>query len=149
MFKIIKLIKKKYREFFPYRVLQARKFNWQLGIPLVRVFIKDLNIRPDDQHLLKTKLQFERLEYSIKKTGMIHPIIICEHKHYWDKWPENANKNKFLTVVGNQRVIYAKKKRYDIIEAYLVTSKVQRDKIMGKSYMYPDEYPKTPFDLRL
>lgn len=152
---LINKILNKYREFFPLRILRARIYPKQIG-NAVQVFdIKNLIIKPGDEHLEKTKDQFINVTNSMDNLGLIFPITVTSYEKYWfkDKWPKDKDgniKKGLLVLVGNQRVLYAKKRRYHKIEGYFVNTKVEKDIVNSKTFMrnFPNNWVEFR-DLRL
>lgn len=148
---LIDIIKYKYREYFPIRVLRARVYPKALGNLVKEYDVNEIVIRPGPEHLEKTKDQFKRLTESMDRLGLLYPVILTSYERYWfkDRWPKDVNgqpKKGLLCVVGNQRVLYARKRKYHKIEGYYVVDKLDRDRVNAKTFK--QIYPKTWIDIR-
>ena len=129
------------------KILKAKNYvksEYIPSIPLLELKVNDIMIIPSMKWLNK------RMEYfitSIEKNGMLWPIIVTDHDHYWQKeknWPidENGTIRKGIAVhTGNKRVLYAKINNYDYIEGYYVKSKAEKNIILQYTYMSKESWP--------
>ena len=78
---------------------------------------------------------------------MLWPVIITDLKHYWQKdknWPKDDRGvyiDGMAVHTGNKRVLYAKLNNYDLIEGYYVKSKLDKDKILAKTFIMSESWP--------
>jgi|TARA_B100000287_G_scaffold404611_1_gene427442 hypothetical protein len=87
---------------------------------------------------------------SIEKTGMLWPVILVSLEHYWEpmkskRWPRHHSgefKKGVAVHTGNKRVIWAKEQGYDLIEAYLITDRNDKDEIVRQTYIAKHQWPK-------
>ena len=87
---------------------------------------------------------------SIEKTGMLWPVILVSLEDYWEpmkskRWPRHHSgefKKGVAVHTGNKRVIWAKEQGYDLIEAYLITDRNDKDEIVRQTYIAKHQWPK-------
>jgi len=107
--------------------------------------VKDLMLLPGEDWLRK---RMGNIRESIDKNGMIWPIIVTDHLHYWHdqrpNWPRNndgTHKEGLAVQTGNKRVKYALENNYDLIEGYFVQNKLEQTNIIVKTHMSKDSWP--------
>ncbi len=107
--------------------------------------VKDIMIIPGMRWLEKRMPNFRE---SIKSIGMEWPIIITDDVHYWQKeknWPKDEKgeyKKGLACHTGNKRVLYARVNGYDMIEAYFVNGKLQKNLVNSQTFIAKERWPK-------
>ena len=87
---------------------------------------------------------------SIESVGMMWPVILVHLDDYWEpmkskRWPRHHSgefKKGVAVHTGNKRVIWAKEQGYDLIEAYLITDRNDKDEIVRQTYIAKHQWPK-------
>ena len=117
--------------------------------PVIKYPIKDIMITAPLEWNYQQKRMPDFRE-SIEKTGMLWPVILVDLENYWEpmkskRWPREHS-GEFIPGIavhtGNKRVIWAKENNYDLIEAYLVTDRNDKDEIVRQTYIAKHQWPK-------
>jgi len=87
---------------------------------------------------------------SIESVGMMWPVILVHLDNYWEpmkskRWPRKNLEGDFVegygVHTGNKRVIWAQENNYDLIEAYVVTNRNQKDDIVKHTFLPRGQWP--------
>ena len=87
---------------------------------------------------------------SIESVGMMWPVILVHLDDYWEpmkskRWPRHNLEGDFVegygVHTGNKRVIWAQENNYDLIEAYVVTNRNQKDDIVRHTFLPRGQWP--------
>jgi hypothetical protein len=83
---------------------------------------------------------YKYVKPSLLKDGMKYPILITDYNTYKNEWSKTNNwfdeTDKYGVVTGNQRLKFAIEENYDYIEAIIVKSKSERNKIQKDTYIF-------------
>ena len=76
---------------------------------------------------------YKTVEKNIDKIGMKYPIVITSEKYYWGskKWKD---KDKLGVVVGTNRLRYAIKNNYTMIEGVFIKKKDHANNYIKKTF---------------
>ena len=130
------------------KLLKAQQHLPDSPVPVIHYKLKDLYLTAS----MDLKWQRKRMpdfRESIGKVGMMWPIIIVSDENYWEpmkskRWPRHHSgefKKGMGVHTGNKRVIWAREEGYDMIEAYLITDRNQKDEIVRKTFIARRQWP--------
>ena len=109
--------------------------------------VKDIIITAPKNWINKKMVPFTE---SIESVGMMWPVILVHLDNYWEpmkskRWPRHNLEGDFVEGIGvhtgNKRVIWAQENNYDLIEAYVVTNRNQKDYIVTHTFLPRGQWP--------
>ena len=108
--------------------------------------VKDILITAPIKWINKKMVPFTE---SIESVGMMWPVILVDLENYWEpmkskRWPRDES-DEFIPGIGvhtgNKRVLWAQENNYDLIEAYVVTNRNQKDYIVTHTFLPRGQWP--------
>ncbi len=118
-----------------------------VNYPPVMWPVKDIIITAPRKWIAKKMKPFTE---SIESVGMMWPVILVHLDNYWEpmkskRWPRYNLEGDFVKGIGvhtgNKRVIWAQENGYDLIEAYIVKNKEEKDAIVTHTFLPRGQWP--------
>ena len=99
-------------------------------VPIEKVFLRNQKLQKNPSHQKESPF-YKRVRDSIKKRGMINPLLVIEK--------EECNGQKYMCCIGNNRYLAALELGIKEVPIKIVTSEVPKDLMVATEDYIPTE----------
>ena len=99
-------------------------------VPIEKVFLRNQQLQKNP-HNQTTSPFYKRVRDSMKKRGMVNPLLVIEK--------EECNGQKYMCCIGNNRYLAALELGYKEVPVKIVTSEVPQDLMSATEDYIPTE----------